>query len=118
MFRGFIAVALAAAAASCRGFDTIPQQEADWARVQPDLVGSSVAELRRCAGPPWREGTLPSGASALVYRYADLDNYCAVTLQLDRGRVRGFTADHSAPDFFWLLDGSNYCGRIFRGCVR
>jgi hypothetical protein len=24
----------------------------------------------------------------------------------------------SAPEFFWLVDGSNYCGRIFKGCIR
>jgi len=109
-------LALVAGAASCRGFDTIPQQEADWQRVQPELVGMSAAGLRQCAGPPWREETTPSGTPSVVYRYADLDNYCEVRLELDRGRVRSFSADHSAPDLFWLVSGANYCGRIFQGC--
>jgi len=34
------------------------------------------------------------------------------------GRVLSFTADHAAPEFLYLRDGSNYCGRIFQGCLR
>ncbi len=116
--RALLALVLAAGVASCRGFDTIPQQEADWRQVQPELVGMSAARLRQCAGPPWSEETTPAGAPGLVYRYADLENYCEVRLELDRGKVRSFSADHSAPDFLWLLSGANYCGRIFQGCIR
>jgi hypothetical protein len=117
-FRAVISLALAAVAGSCRGYDTIPIQEADWQRVQPELVGMSSDRLWRCAGPPTREGTAASGAATMVYRYADLKNYCEVTLVLEDGKVRSFSADHSAPEFLWLADGSNYCGRIFRDCIR
>jgi hypothetical protein len=103
---------------SCRGFDSVALQEAAWRRVEPDLVGMSQSQLWQCAGPPFREETARPGASTMIYRYADLDNYCKVSLVLDGGRVRSFTADHSAPDFFWLRDGSNYCGQIFAGCIR
>jgi hypothetical protein len=113
-----ISLGLAAVLFSCRGFDTIPAEEADWKLIQPQLVGMSSAELWRCAGPPLREETSPSGVSAVVYRNADLKNYCQVTLVVERGKVRDFSADHSAPEFFWLVDGSNYCGRIFEGCIR
>ena len=34
------------------------------------------------------------------------------------GRLQSFTADYAAPEFLWLRDGSNYCGRIFQGCLR
>ena len=74
-----------------------------------------IMALRR---PPLREETSPSGVSKIIYRYADLKNFCQVTLILERGKVRDFSADHSAPEFFWLVDGSNYCGRIFKGCIR
>jgi hypothetical protein len=113
-----ISLGLAAVVFSCRGYDTIPAQEADWKRMQPQLAGMSSAELWRCAGPPLREETSPSGVSEIIYRYADLQNFCQVTLVLERGKVRDFSADHSAPEFFWLVDGSNYCGRIFQGCIR
>ena len=113
-----ISLGLAVVVLSCRGYDTIPAQEADWNLIQPELTGMSSAELWRCAGPPLREETSPSGVSAIIYRYADLKNFCQVTLVLERGKVRDFSADHSAPEFFWLVDGSNYCGRIFKGCIR
>jgi hypothetical protein len=115
--RIIISLGLAVAAFSCRGYDTIPIQEAHWRRIEPELVGMSSAELWRCAGPPLREGTASSGASTMIYRYADLKNYCEVTLFLDGGKVRAFSSDHSAPEFLWLLDGSNYCGRIFEDCI-
>jgi hypothetical protein len=54
----------------------------------------------------------------MVYRYADLKNYCEVTLELDRGRVRSVVARYSAPEFLWLRRGYNYCGQIFEGCLR
>ena len=116
--RMITSLALAAVAFSCRGYDTIPAQEADWKLIQPMLTGMSSAKLWRCAGPPLREETSPSGASTMIYRYADLENYCQVTLVLEGGKVHDFSADHSAPEFLWLLDGSNYCGRIFEGCIR
>jgi len=65
-----ISLGLAVVAFSCRGYDTIPAQEADWKLIQPELAGTSSAELWRCAGPPLREETSPSGVSAIVYRYA------------------------------------------------
>lgn len=51
-FFGFIAsLGLAVLAVSCRGYDTVPIQEADWQRIQPELVGmsSSIVALRRAA---------------------------------------------------------------------
>jgi hypothetical protein len=101
---------------SCRGYDTIPLQEAEWRRVHPELAGMSAAQLWRCAGPPLREATAPHSAVTMVYRYADLKNYCEVTLLLQDGKVRSFSTDQSAPEFLWLLDGTNYCGRIFADC--
>jgi hypothetical protein len=118
-FVRFIAsLGLAVAAISCRGYDAIPTQEADWRRVQPELVGMSSTQLWRCAGPPLREEMGPSGGAMMVYRYADLKNYCEVKLVLEGGKVRSFSAQHAAPEFLWLVDGSNYCGRIFEGCIR
>src|SRR5438445_10542567 len=101
----------------CRGYDAIPAQEAAWRRIEPQLVGMSAAELWSCAGPPLREKAASSGSS-MIYRFADLENYCEVTLALEGGKVRSFSAEHAAPEFLWLLDGSNYCGRIFQNCVR
>jgi hypothetical protein len=112
-----IVLGLALLLGSCRGFDKIPLQEAAWRRVQPELAGMSESQLWQCAGPPLRRQATAAGGARLIYRYADLDNYCQVSLVLDRGKVRSFTADHSAPDFFWLRDGSNYCGQIFSGCI-
>ena len=115
--RRFIAsVGLVIATFSCRGYDTIPLEEAEWRRVQPELAGMSAAQIRRCAGPPLREATAPRGAVTMVYRYADLKNYCEVTLLLQDGKVRSFSTEYSAPEFLWLLDGANYCGRIFANC--
>jgi hypothetical protein len=111
-------VALGLLFSSCRGFDKVPLQEAAWRRVEPELTGMSERQLWQCAGPPLREQATAPGTSRMIYRYADLNNYCEVSLDLDRGKVRSFTADHSAPDFFWLRDGSNYCGEIFSGCIR
>jgi hypothetical protein len=111
-------VALAAALGSCRGYDQVPGQEAAWRAVAPELPGMSAARLRQCAGPPWNEAGTPSGAQTMVYRYADLKNYCEVTLRLDRGRVRSVAARYSAPEFLWLRPGYNYCGQIFEACLR
>jgi len=59
-----------------------------------------------------------TGRTVLVYRDQDLRNYCQVSLLARGGRIQSFTADHAAPEFLWLRDGSNYCGRIFQGCRR
>jgi hypothetical protein len=58
------------------------------------------------------------GTAALVYYTQDLKNYCRVTLFVQNGRVASFSADHAAPEFFGLRDGSSYCGRIFQACLR
>jgi hypothetical protein len=116
--RVIASLGLAVIAASCRGYDTIPIQEADWQRIQPELVGMPSARLWRCAGPPLREEEGSSGEATMVYRHADLTNYCEVKLVLAGGKVRAFSAEHAAPEFLWLLDGSNYCGRIFEDCIR
>jgi len=117
-FRFIASFGLAVLAVSCRGYDTVPIQEADWQRIQPELVGMSSARLWRCAGPPLREEGGSSGEMTMVYRYADLTNYCEVKLVLANEKVSAFSAEHAAPEFLWLLDGSNYCGRIFEGCIR
>ena len=109
--------AVAAALLSCRGYDQVPGQEAAWREVAPELAGISSAELWHCAGPPWSEAETPRGAARMVYRYADLKNYCEVALTLDRGRVRSYAANYSAPEFLWLRPGYNYCGQIFEGCL-
>jgi hypothetical protein len=106
------------ALASCRGYDQVPGQEAAWRAVAPELRGMSSARLWQCAGPPWSESGSPAGISTMVYRYADLKNYCEVTLSLDRGRVSNFSASYSAPEFLWLRRGYNYCGQIFEGCLQ
>ena len=96
---------------------TIPAEEAAWQAMAPRLAGMPAAEIERCAGPP--RGTMPApGGAVLVYRDQDLKNYCQVSLLVRSGRVQSFTADHAAPEFLYLRDGSNYCGRIFQGCLR
>ncbi len=114
----WLAVLCLTGVVGCRGFDTVVPDQAVWREVQPQIVGMSEREVWRCAGPPLREETAPSGTTTLVYRYADIDNYCEVSLILRRGKIGSFSARHSAPDFFWLMDGSSYCGRIFQGCLR
>lgn len=96
---------------------TIPAEEAAWQAIAPRLADIPVAEIERCAGPP--RGAMPTpGGTVLVYRDQDLRNYCQVSLLARGGRIQSFTADHAAPEFLWLRDGSNYCGRIFQGCRR
>jgi len=41
-----------------------------------------------------------------------------VALLVRGGRVAWYTADYAAPEFLWLRDGTNYCGRIFQSCLR
>ena len=88
------------------------------ADVMADLVGRLVAAIEQCAGPPHGIAPGPAGGTVLVYRAQDLKNYCQVSLVAQGGRVVSFTADHAAPEFLYLRDGSNYCGRIFQGCLR
>jgi hypothetical protein len=96
---------------------TIPAEEAAWQAMAPRLAGMPAAEIERCAGPP-RGVTAAPGGTVLVYRDQDLKNYCQVSLLVRAGRILSFTAEHAAPEFLYLRDGSNYCGRIFQGCLR
>jgi hypothetical protein len=96
---------------------TIPAEEAAWRAMAPRLAGMSAAEIEHCAGPPRAAIPGPAGA-VLVYRNQDLKNYCQVSLLVRDGRILSFTAEHAAPEFLYLRDGSNYCGRIFQQCLR
>lgn len=96
---------------------TIPAEEAAWRAMAPRLPGMPVGEIEQCAGPP-RGISLAPGATTLLYRAQDLKNYCQVTLLVQNGRVLSVTADYAAPEFLYLRDGSNYCGRIFQQCLR
>ena len=108
--------------AGCAGpvaeVSTIPSEEVAWQAIAPRLPGMPVATLEQCAGPPRGVAPGPAGGSVLVYRAQDLKNYCQVSLLARDGRVLSFTADHAAPEFLYLRDGSNYCGRIFQQCLR
>ena len=97
---------------------TIPNEEAAWQAMAPRLPGMPVAAVEQCAGPPRGATPGPAGGTVLVYRAQDLKNYCEVSLIAQGGRVMSFTADHAAPEFLHLRDGSNYCGRIFQQCLR
>ena len=98
-------------------FSTIPAEEAAWQAIAPRLAGMPAAAIEHCAGPP-RAATPGPAGTVLVYRDQDLKNYCQVSLLVRSGRVQSFTAEHAAPEFLYLRDGSNYCGRIFQGCLR
>jgi hypothetical protein len=98
-------------------FSTIPAEEAAWQAMAPRLAGMPAAEIERCAGPPRGVMAAPGG-TVLVYRAEDLKNYCQVSLLMHNGRILSFTAEHAAPEFLYLRDGSNYCGRIFQQCLR
>jgi len=104
--------------APTQGFATIPAEEAAWQRVEPRLVGMSRAAVEQCAGKPQRETPAGPGQTRLVYRAEDLNNYCEVTLAVSNGIVTSVAANYAAPEFMWLRDGSNYCGRVFIGCAR
>jgi len=97
---------------------TIPAEEAAWQAMAPRLPGMPVAALEACAGPPRDVAPAPAGGRVLTYRAQDLRNYCQVSLLARGGRVASFTADYAAPEFLYLRDGSNYCGRIFQQCLR
>jgi hypothetical protein len=107
---------------SCTGpvgeVTTIPQEEAAWRAMAPLLPGMPVAAVEQCAGPPRGVAPAPAGGAVILYRAQDLKNYCQVSLLAQGGRVLSFTADYAAPEFLYLRDGSNYCGRIFRQCLR
>ncbi len=96
---------------------TIPAEEAAWRAMAPRLAGMPAAEIEHCAGPPRAAIPGPAG-TVLVYRDQDLKNYCQVSLLVRDGRILSFTAEHAAPEFLYLRDGSNYCGRIFQQCLR
>jgi len=117
-----IAIAAAVTAmllpAGCRGYDTIAPEEAAWQRIAPALIGMQAAEIERCAAPPVAETAPGPGLRLLRYRAQDLGNYCEIALSVRAGTVVGYTADYDAPEFLWLRDGTNYCGRIFRNCGR
>ena len=98
-------------------FSTIPAEEAAWQAMAPRLAGMPAAAIEHCAGPP-RTAIPGPGGAVLVYRDQDLKNYCQVSLSVRDGRVLSFTAEHAAPEFLYLRDGSNYCGRIFQQCLR
>jgi hypothetical protein len=96
---------------------TIPAEEEAWQAIAPRLAGMPAAAIEHCAGPP--RATIPGRAgTVLVYRDQDLKNYCQVSLLVRDGGVLSFTAEHAAPEFLYLRDGSNYCGRIFQQCLR
>ena len=94
-------------------FSTIPAEEAAWQAMAPRLTGMPAAAIEHCAGPPHAAPPGPAG-TVLVYRDQDLKNYCQVSLSVRDGRVLSFTAEHAAPEFLYLRDGTNYCGRIFQ----
>jgi len=98
-------------------FSTIPAEEAAWQAMAPRLAGMSAVAIEHCAGPP-RTAIPGPGGSVLVYRDQDLKNYCQVSLLVRDGRILSFTVEQAAPEFLYLRDGSNYCGRIFQGCLR
>ncbi|TMK31042.1 MAG: hypothetical protein E6G69_08830 [Alphaproteobacteria bacterium] len=108
--------------AGCAGpvaeVSTIPSEEAAWQAMAPRLPGMPVAAVAQCAGPPRGVAPGPAGGAVLVYRAQDLKNYCQVSLLAQGGRVVSFTVDHAAPEFLYLRDGTNYCGRIFQQCLR
>ena len=108
--------------AGCAGpvaeVSTIPSEEAAWQAMAPRLPGMPVAAVAQCAGPPRGVAPGPAGGTVLVYRAQDLKNYCQVSLLAQGGRVVSFRVDHAAPEFLYLRDGTNYCGRIFQQCLR
>ena len=99
------------------GYQDIAAEEAAWRRVEPRLVGMPVERVEACAGQPQVTDPVP-GQTVLTYRAEDLKNYCRVALGVIHGRISSVAADYAAPEFMWLRDGSNYCGRIFMGCTR
>ena len=114
----FVTVLLAGCAGPYAELVTTPEEEAAWRQVAATLPGAPAASIERCAGPPRNTAPAGPGTTALTYDIQDLKNYCRVTLFVQNGRVASFSADHAAPEFFGLRDGSNYCGRLFQACLR
>jgi hypothetical protein len=100
------------------GFGSAPAEEAAWRQIEPRLAGMSRARVEQCAGRPLSETPAGPGQTTLIYRAQDHGNYCQVALAVSNGTVISVAADHSAPEFMWLRDGSNYYGRLFAGCAR
>jgi len=100
------------------GYQEIAAEEAAWRQVEPRLVGMPQHSVEHCAGPPQTVAPAAPGQMLLTYRSQDLRNYCQVTLAIDDGRVSSVAADYQAPEFMWMRDGTNYCGRIFSGCLQ
>jgi hypothetical protein len=99
------------------GYQDIAAEEAAWRQVEKRLVGMPVERVEACAGQPQIVNPAP-GQTVLTYHAEDLKNYCRVALGVIHGRISSVASDYSAPEFMWLRDGSNYCGRIFIGCAR
>jgi hypothetical protein len=99
------------------GFQDIASEEAAWRQVEPRLVGMPVTTVSACAGPPQATQAAPAQV-ILVYQAHDLRNYCRVALGVMHGRISSVAADYAAPEYMWLRDGTNYCGRIFQGCAK
>ena len=114
----FVAVLVAGCAGPYAEMVTTPAEEAAWRQIAATLPGTPAAAIERCAGPPRSAAAADPGTAELVYYIQDLKNYCRVTLLVQNGRVASFSADHAAPEFFGLRDGSNYCGRMFQACLR
>lgn len=115
---GFVALLAVGCAGPYAELVTTPDEEAAWRQVAATLPGTPVAAVEQCAGPPRSAASAGPGTTALVYFTQDLKNYCRVTLFAQNGRVASFAADHAAPEFLGLRDGSNYCGRMFLACRR
>jgi hypothetical protein len=113
----FLPVLVAGCAGPYAELVATPAEEAAWRQVAATLPGTPIGAIERCAGPPRSAAPAAPDVSALVYFTQDLKNYCRVTLFVQNGRVASFTADHAAPEFFGLRDGSNYCGRMFQACL-
>src|SRR4051812_15161079 len=114
----FVAVLATGCAGPYAEVVTTPAEEAAWRQVAATLPGTPVVAIERCAGPPRSIAPAAPGRAGLGYYTQDLKNYCRVTLFVQNGRVASFGADHAAPEFFGLRDGSNYCGRMFQACLR
>jgi hypothetical protein len=104
--------------APTQGYASLPAEETVWRQLEPQLVGKSRIWVENCAGPPKNVTDAPPGRTILIYRSEDLKNYCQVALGVVHDRISSVSADYSAPEFLWLRDGTNYCGRIFAGCAR
>ena len=114
----FVGVLVAGCAGPYAELITTPDEEAAWQQVAASLPGTPIAAVEHCAGPPRSVTPAGPGTAAFVYFTQDLKNYCQVTLFVQNGRVESFAADHAAPEFFGLRDGSNYCGRMLQACLR